>query len=127
MARFAGNAGVQEWERGIAVSRARYFQLSIARMTVQASGGDRKIERRRDAVLKPRSHVIAAIGGVPINGHLIPVVVRVVEIGSAPITRANVVLKEPPTMEATDFKFPWTVKLEPHLSVLHRNPIFHRR
>jgi hypothetical protein len=94
-------------------------------MAVQASGGNRKIERRRDAVLKPRSHVIAAICGVPINGHLKPVVVRVVEIGSTPITGANVILKEPPAMEASDFKFPWAVKFEPHLSILHRNPIFH--
>src|ERR1700730_5575121 len=107
MARFASNAGVQEWERGIAVSRARHFQLSIARMAVEASGGNRKIERRRDAVLKPRSHVIAAISGVPINRYLKPVVVCVVQIGSTPITRANIVLKEPPAMEATDFKFPW--------------------
>jgi hypothetical protein len=96
-------------------------------MTVQASGGDWKIERRRDAVLKPRSHVIAAIDGVPINRHFKPIVVRVVEIGSAPITGANVILKETPAVEAANFKFPWAVKFKPHLSILHRNPILHRR
>src|SRR5882762_11365535 len=60
-------------------------------MTVQASGGPRQIERRRDAVLKPRPHIIVAIGGVPINGRLKPVVFSAVEISSPAVSRPNVI------------------------------------
>jgi hypothetical protein len=45
VARFTSNAGVQEWKRTITVPRSRYFQLNIAGMTVQTSGGHRQMER----------------------------------------------------------------------------------
>src|SRR6267378_2594054 len=125
MASFAGNTGVQERKRGITVPRPRYFQLHIAGMTVQASGGHRQIERRRDAVLKPRPHIIAAMGGVPINGRLKPVVFSAAEISPPAVSRANVVFKEPLAVEATDFKFSRAVILEPHLPVLQGNAILH--
>src|SRR5260370_11543773 len=94
-------------------------------MAVETSGNHRQIERRLDAVLIPRPHVITAIRGVPINGCLEPVAFSVVEIGATSVSGANVVFQAAPPMQASDFKFPGAVIIEPHLAVFHRNAILH--
>src|SRR5260370_2426572 len=90
-------------------------------MTMQTSRGHCQIERRLDVVLIPGPHVIAAIGGVPINWRLEPVVIRVIEIGSSSVSRADEVFKAPPAMEPAVLKFPSAVIIEPPLPFFLRD------
>src|SRR5215467_9981910 len=96
-------------------------------MAVQTSRGYGQIERSHDAILKSWPHVITTQCCVPINRRLKPIAIIAVKIGSPSVPRANVILKQPFTVETANFKFSRSVKLEPNLPVVHRNSILHGR